>query len=124
MKLIHKSTTLVIAFIAITLGTQLSAQDSADRVSGLIQATGWEEVQANCTKCHSAQMITQNSGNREVWKSRILWMQETQGLAQLGNKTENAILGYLAANYGQKDASRRSGLAAHLMPINPLESVN
>lgn len=124
MKLTYKSTTLVIAFVAAASGTQLSAQNSADRVSGLIQATGWQEVQANCTECHSAQMITQNSGNREVWKSRIIWMQETQGLAELSSETENTILSYLAENYGQKEASRRSGLAAHLMPINPLENSN
>ena len=30
----------------------------------------------------------------------------------------------LANNYGPKEASRRSGLAVHLMPANPLESTN
>lgn len=124
MKFHIKSTALFIAFLTVASSTQLSAQNAADRVTGLIQAPGWQEVQANCTECHSAQMITQNSGNREVWKSRIIWMQETQGLAELSSETEDAILSYLADNYGQKEASRRSGLAAHLMPINPLESAN
>lgn len=124
MKFITKNAVLVFTFLFVASGTQLSAQNSADRVSGLIQAAGWQEVQANCTECHSAQMIIQNSGNREVWKSRILWMQETQGLAELSSETEDAILSYLAANYGQKEASRRGGLAAHLMPTNPLESSN
>lgn len=124
MRLNIKNTAMVSAFLMLVSGTQLSAQNATDRVSGLVQATGWQEVQANCTECHSAQMIIQNSGNREVWKSRILWMQETQGLAELSSETEDTILSYLADNYGQKEASRRSGLATHLMPINPLESTN
>jgi len=69
-------------------------------------------------------MIIQNSGSRAVWKSRILWMQETQGLGELSGDTEHAILSYLANNYGPKEAGRRSGLPTHLMPANPLESTN
>jgi hypothetical protein len=106
-------------------GSRVLAQSpqSVDAESGLIEALGWLEVKATCTECHSAQMITQTSGNRSVWKSRIEWMQETQGLGLLSDSQENTILTYLAENYGQKESSRRSAIPAHLMPINPLGSV-
>lgn len=123
MKLNYKSFALLVTIAAVS-SSQLSAQDSTGPVSGLVEAAGWQAVQENCTECHSAQMIVQNSGSRAVWKSRILWMQETQGLGELSSDTENAILSYLATHYGQKEAGRRSGLAAHLMPTNPLESTN
>ncbi len=90
-----------------------------DRVTGLVQAEGWQQVQANCTECHTAQLITQNSGTRAVWASRITWMQDTQGLGELNPATENIILDYLAANYGPKNASRRPNLPTHLLPPNP-----
>jgi cytochrome c5 len=115
---------LSIILMAAVSNSQLSAQNSADSGSGLIQEDGWQTVQANCTECHSVQMIIQNSGSRAVWKSRILWMQETQGLGELSEDTEHAILSYLANNYGPKEAGRRSGLAVHLMPANPFESMN
>ena len=90
----------------------------------LIQAEGWQLVRDNCTECHSSQIIIQNSGNREVWKSRIDWMQGSQGLGELGPEVEASILDYLASNYGQKTASRRQALPAHLMPSNPNSQAN
>lgn len=114
----------LICLLGTVSATQLSAQSPTDQDTGLVQTTGWQEVKANCTECHSAQMIIQNSGNRAVWKSRIVWMQQTQGLGELSSETEDAILTYLAANYGQKEASRRGPLPSHLMPLNPLESSN
>ncbi|PCJ26376.1 MAG: hypothetical protein COA96_05065 [SAR86 cluster bacterium] len=104
--------------VAVMLLPSANAQES-DRVTGLIKEEGWQLVQANCTECHTAQIIMQNSGNREVWKSRIAWMQNTQGLGELDNDVENSIVNYLSTNYGQKDASRRAGLSAHLFPDNP-----
>lgn len=111
-------------FFSVFLVTAENSAQSPDAGSELVQAQGWVEVRDNCTECHSAQMITQNSGSRAVWKSRIVWMQETQGLGALSVETENAILSYLARHYGQKESGRRSSLPAHLMPANPLESVN
>ena len=94
------------------------AQESV--VAGkLVQAEGWQLVRDNCTECHSSQIIVQNSGNREVWKSRIEWMQSSQGLGELAPELEGSILDYLTSNYGQKAASRRQALPAHLMPSNP-----
>jgi len=85
----------------------LQAQDS-NRVSGLER-----------TECHSTQLITQNSGSRVVWESRIRWMQETQGLGDLSVEVEESILDYLAENYPQKESGRRPALPLELMPVNP-----
>lgn len=109
-----------VAIISAQLGSVTSAQE-VDATTGLIKETGWQQVQTTCTVCHSAQLITQNSGSREVWLSRIEWMQDTQGLQQLAPEVEATILDYLAAQYGPKAATRRPGLAAHLLPANPYE---
>lgn len=112
--------------LSITFGTAVTTMcllqsnaQSVDSNSGLIQAEGWETVEATCTECHSAQLITQNSGSRAVWKSRITWMQDSQGLRQLQRSEEAVILSYLETNYGPKDSSRRAGIPVHLLPANP-----
>ncbi|NQV71345.1 MAG: hypothetical protein HQ498_15065 [Pseudohongiella sp.] len=94
----------------------------AQEATGLIREDGWQSVQENCTRCHTTQMITQNSGSREVWKSRIVWMQATQGLEQLNANVEASILDYLATNYGPRAVSRRAGLGEHLLPDIPSSS--
>lgn len=124
-KLAAKTVSIRTLFLlSLVLMTLENSAQTADTATGLIQADGWVDVKDNCTECHSAQMIIQNSGSRAVWKSRIVWMQETQGLGDLSGETENAILTYLARHYGQKESGRRNSLPAHLMPKNPLESVN
>ncbi|MBM86811.1 MAG: hypothetical protein CMQ41_00370 [Gammaproteobacteria bacterium] len=109
--------------ICASIDDNLRAQE-IERVTGLIVADGWLEVQANCTECHSTQLIIQNSGNKAVWESRIRWMQEAQGMHNLNIVLEEKILNYLVENYGQKEASRRAPLAENLLPINPYETVN
>lgn len=115
-----------ISCIGLTTVVALSASQSLDSAAQgsaapgeLVQAQGWELVRDNCTKCHSSQIIVQNSGNRAVWQSRIEWMQDSQGLGELAPEVESSILDYLTTNYGQKTASRRQALPAHLMPNNP-----
>jgi len=66
-------------------------------------------VERACTSCHSSQLVTQNRANRDGWKKMIRWMQETQGLPELG-LSEVLILDYLAKNYGPKKQSRRANL--------------
>lgn len=95
-----------------------------DEDSGFIKSSGWELVNKTCTRCHSAAMVTQNAGSEAVWKSRILWMQETQGLEQLAPLDEQQILAYLAKNYGQRSSNRRAALSAELLPQNPYESIS
>lgn len=110
-------------FAASLLPQNTSAQDT-ESVERLIVDDGWQAVQENCTECHSTLLITQNSGSKAVWESRIRWMQETQGLQQLEESLEESILNYLAQNYGQKESSRRASLPVILMPDNPYESID
>lgn len=105
--------------LLILTASATSVAQTNTAASDLVREQGWELVRDNCTECHSSQIIVQNSGTREVWKSRIEWMQDSQGLGELGPELEASILDYLSANYGQKTASRRQPLAAHLMPDNP-----
>ena len=90
-----------------------------DPTTGFIIAPGWEITRNNCIACHSASLVTQNSGSPAHWLSMIRWTQETQGLWQFDDTTENTILEYLSSSYGPKADARRPGLRADQMPKNP-----
>lgn len=77
--------------------------------TGLVYAEGFDIVRGTCTACHSAKLVTQNRATREGWKQMITWMQETQGLWDLG-KNEPIILDYLATNYAPKEVGRRANI--------------
>lgn len=59
-------------------------------------------VQAHCSACHSLALVAQNRMTRQGWITTIRWMQEKQGLWDLGN-AEVAIVDYLERNYGVTD---------------------
>ncbi|NRB63092.1 MAG: hypothetical protein HRU40_08740 [Saprospiraceae bacterium] len=77
--------------------------------TGLKVAEGWDVVRTTCTGCHSAALVTQNKATYSGWKEMIVWMQETQGLWDLG-ENEEVILAYLTNHYAPNEAGRRSGL--------------
>ena len=84
--------------------------DGKDVASGLLDGKGLAVVKANCLGCHSAKLVTQNRFTREGWHQKIVWMQETQGLWDLG-ENEPIILDYLAEHYAPEErASRRQPL--------------
>ena len=87
-----------------------AAEQEIDKETGLIIAPGFEQVKKTCTVCHSPMLVTQNKSDREGWLEMIRWMQEKQGLWTLGPELENAILDYLAANYGPTAVYRRTPL--------------
>ncbi|GAA0794158.1 hypothetical protein [Marinobacterium sediminicola] len=93
-----------------------------DPNTGLIMAEGWETVRNNCTACHSAGLVTQNSGSRNYWLNLIRWMQATQNLWQFDTATEKTILDYLSTQYGVKEGARREPLPRELMPENPYKA--
>ena len=95
------------------------AAEETDRVTSLAAEGDWQLVRANCTECHSALLITQNSGTRGVWQIRIATMRETYGMDALDLEVEERILDYLAAHYGPRQTSRRAPLPPHLLPENP-----
>ena len=95
---------------------RLDAEDDFDKVengihvqTGLIYAKGFDQVRANCTVCHSAKLVTQNRATREGWEQMITWMQEKQGLWELG-KNKTIILDYLASHYAPIEKGRRDHL--------------
>lgn len=112
--------TLGVVLLCLPLGAW--AQET-DPDTGLVQAEGWETVRDNCTACHSANLVTQNSGSRNHWENLIRWMQDTQGLWEFQAETEETILDYLAEYYGPKEDTRRPALPRTLMPDNPYPTV-
>ena len=87
-----------------------------DPETGLLRLDGWELVRAQCTLCHSADLITQQRGSRERWLSIIRWMQATQNLWAFPPDTEARILDYLARAYPPAQGYRRLPLPSHLLP--------
>lgn len=69
--------------------------EGKDVATGFVVDEGFEIVKATCTGCHSSAIVLQNRFTREGWKARIVWMQQTQGLWDLGDN-ESVILDYLA----------------------------
>lgn len=62
-------------------------------------AEGAELVEANCSACHSLALVAQNRMSRDNWRETIRWMQQKQGLWELGD-AEPIILDYLEHEYG------------------------
>ena len=91
-------------------------QDDWDRVeNGVHVKTGmkfdknFKHIRSSCLSCHSPKLISQNRATREGWKQMIKWMQESQGLQDLGDK-EMFILDYLEKNYAPEESGRRTNL--------------
>lgn len=80
--------------------------DGKDAATGLVVGDGFEIVRTTCTGCHSSSIILQNRFTREGWKAKIVWMQETQGLWELG-ENEPIILDYLAKHYAPEPPKGR-----------------
>lgn len=84
-------------------------RDSLDAQTGLVLAPGWQLVKNNCIRCHSPKLITAKRASREGWEGTIRWMQQTQGLGDLG-RDERPILDYLAKHYAPTMEGRRPAL--------------
>ncbi len=92
--------------LAPSLLRPVSMKDSLDQKTGLIIAPGFAVVSTTCVRCHSPKLITEKRATREGWLATIRWMQQTQGLWDLGPQ-EPVILDYLAKNYAPKNRGRR-----------------
>lgn len=84
-------------------------ENGVEKETGLIAEGHWLLVKQTCTGCHSAKLITQNRANAEGWSQMIDWMQETQGLWELGTN-EAKIVSYLAEHYAPEATGRRKAL--------------
>ena len=110
---------IAVSLLLLGLSAVPALATEQDPQTGFIIAPGWETVRNNCIACHSASLVTQNSGSREHWLSLIRWMQQTQGLWTLDADTENTILAYLSSTYGPKQDARRPPLRVEQRPENP-----
>ena len=77
--------------------------------TGLVYAENFDIVRGQCTACHSGKLIAQNRATREGWTQMIRWMQETQGLWDLGTN-EPKILDYLETHYAPTEVGRRANI--------------
>ncbi len=102
-----RTATLLLTFSFCTLAEETQdAGGLTDPDSGLIMNRGWELVKAHCGGCHSTSLVTQNHMTRSNWVYTIHWMQEKQGLWDLGD-AEEIIVSYLEENYGIADMPLR-----------------
>ena len=109
----------VVGFFILVVGCQtqeklnttiaIESKAAIDSVTGLAIDSNFELIRGQCTGCHSAKLITQNSASREGWEQMIRWMQRDQGLWDLG-ENEVLILDYLSLHYGPKKKGRRTSL--------------
>lgn len=95
---------------------EIIAEEDEDRIengihlkTGFVAGEGLKAVINNCTNCHSSQLVIQNRMTKERWKNTIVWMQETQGLWDLGNN-EEVIVNYLGTYYAPEEKGRRENL--------------
>ena len=112
--------TVLATCLAIAGVAQAVAQEpEIDPLTGLKMTGDWQLVRNTCVGCHSAKLITQQSGTESRWLALIRWMQATQNLWQFDPDVENRIIGYLAANYPPQEDRRRAPIPPDLMPPNP-----
>tara|TARA_B100000686_G_C16660973_1_gene900923 strand:- start:157 stop:546 length:390 start_codon:yes stop_codon:yes gene_type:complete len=91
------------------LASDLSAKEKSN-YENLPSGDGVDLVLENCTACHSTEIIRKNYMSREAWDKTITWMQQKQGLWELGEINRKIILDYLAKAQGisaNKDKSVR-----------------
>lgn len=77
--------------------------------SGLIAKGDYLLVVTHCGGCHAHSLVSQNKNTVQGWEEVITWMQETQGLWELGND-HNKIVKYLGTYYAPENTGRRKNL--------------
>jgi cytochrome c len=77
-----------------------AAFNPADPYGGLPQTEGFDLVAAQCSACHSLNVVMQQSLPRERWDALLDWMVARQKMPAPDARTRAAILDYLAQNFG------------------------
>ena len=85
--------------VGMLLASDLSAKEKSN-YQCLPAGDGVDLVLENCTACHSTKIIRENYMSREAWDKTITWMQQKQGLWELGEINRKIILDYLAKAQG------------------------
>lgn len=111
--------TVLAGVLAFAATAHAAEEPQLDPFTGLRMTGDWQLVRNNCVGCHSAKLITQQSGSEAHWLELIRWMQAKQNLWQFEPEIEKKIIAYLAANYPPQENRRRAPIAPDLMPPNP-----
>lgn len=83
-------------------GTAAAVGDQVeDEWGGLPAGPGREEVFYLCQACHSLAIVKQQGLNRVDWDETLDWMVEEQGMPEPEPDEREALLDYLAAQYGR-----------------------
>ena len=94
-------------YVSLLIGIVSNSQQSEgnDDIDTLTKDTtgAWRLIQAHCTSCHSATLITQQRLNRAGWGKTIRRMQSQENLWDLGD-LEPQVLDYLTKFYGANDS--------------------
>lgn len=115
----RRGAALLGTLLGLAFGHALAADPELDPFTGLRMTGDWQLVRNNCVSCHSAKLITQQSGTESHWLGLIRWMQKKQNLWQFEPDTEKKIIAYLAENYPPQADRRRAPIPPDLMPPNP-----
>jgi hypothetical protein len=73
-----------------------------DRVTGLIEDTGLQDVKENCTVCHTGRFIVVNGGDKKFWTFKVGLMRKAFGLWKLKPDAKERIINYLSTHYSKK----------------------
>ncbi|MGV3763073.1 hypothetical protein [Parapedobacter sp.] len=90
-----------------TTTTPLADTLHYDPHTGLVIDTNLALVVANCSACHTTDLIKENRFTRDGWVAKIRWMQKEQNLWDLG-KNEKNILDYLEKYYSPSSLDARA----------------
>jgi len=97
-----RSLRLQSAALLVVIGLALPSTGSAgeDKIV-LKEASGRDQVMANCTMCHSVDYVQMNSPfmKKAAWQATVNKMVKVMG-APIGSEDIPAIVDYLVKNYG------------------------
>lgn len=91
---------LPVALLGMVLAVPLQASD--DDFDGLPEGEGRLETYQNCVACHSTAIIRQQNLSRRTWDEVLDWMVEEQGMWEMAPEVREAVLDYLAEQFGRE----------------------
>ena len=104
-----ESDTSTPASVSDTVAALIVDSLTLDAHSGLVVDTSLRLILANCSTCHSTDLVRQNRFTRDGWLAKIRWMQEKHNLWDLG-ESEDDILDYLEKYYSPSSMDKRARL--------------
>jgi hypothetical protein len=102
--LLQKMGFIVVLFASFNLLAQAPSAPGKPLPPGPAQA----KIKATCTQCHNAGRITEQHLTRDQWSKEL---EKMEGLgASIPEQDRNAILAYLAKNFGPPRGASKAGV--------------